>query len=228
LQRGAEAIAAGDLDQKVGTGSRDEIGRLSSAFDTMSEALSRDRAGRAQAESAVRKLNEDLQHQVRQLEESNAELDAFSYSVSHDLRSPLRSIDGFSLALLEDYANKLDAEGKDYLERIRRATQRMSQLIDDLLKLSRLARFEMKRERVDLSGIATNIAERLKHNHPERNVEFAIAEGLTTDGDGRLLTVALENLFSNAWKFSENNTATVIEFGAISCGLSPIGSVRGS
>jgi signal transduction histidine kinase len=228
LSEGAEIVGSGNLDYKIGIDQKDEIGQLARSFDKMTVGLkkitaSRDELNseivrREKAEYEVRNLNEDLQHQVRQLEESNAELDAFSYSVSHDLRSPLRSIDGFSLALLEDYANKLDAEGKDYLERIRRATQRMSQLIDDLLKLSRLARFEMKRERVDLSGIVRTIADNLKKHHPERNAAFAIAEDLTTDGDGRLLTVALENLFSNAWKFSENNTATVIEFGARECG----------
>jgi signal transduction histidine kinase len=214
LQKGAEAIAAGNLDQKVGTGSQDEIGRLSSAFDTMTVALALDRAGREKAEMEVRQLNEDLRHHVRQLEESNRELDAFSYSVSHDLRSPLRSIDGFSLALLEEQADKLDAGGRDYLERIRNATQRMSQLIDDLLKLSRVARFEMKRERVDLSAIAAGIAARLKKNHPERSAEFIIADGLIAYGDERLLTVVLENLFANAWKFSANKPNSVIEFGA--------------
>jgi signal transduction histidine kinase len=215
LQKGAEAIAAGDLDQKVATGSRDEIGRLASTFDAMTEALARDRAGREKAESEVKKLNEDLRQHVRQLEESNRELDAFSYSVSHDLRSPLRSIDGFSLALLEDQADKLDAEGKGYLERVRNATQRMSQLIDDLLKLSRVARFEMKRERVDLGALASAVAQRLTQNHPERPADLIIDDGLVAYGDERLLTVVLENLFANAWKFSATEARTVIEFGAL-------------
>jgi signal transduction histidine kinase len=214
LQKGAEAIAAGNLDQKVATGSRDEIGRLASTFDAMTEALARDRAGREKAETEVKKLNEDLRQHVRQLEESNRELDAFSYSVSHDLRSPLRSIDGFSLALLEDQADKLDTEGKDYLDRIRNATQRMSQLIDDLLKLSRIARFEMKPERIDLSAMAADMAARMQKNHPGRSAEFIIADGLIAHGDERLLMVVLENLFANAWKFSEKTPRPVIEFGA--------------
>lgn len=213
LQQGAEAVAGGDLSHRVGTAARDEIGSLSRSFDAMTEALSRDIARREKAEGEIRSLNDDLQHHVRQLEESNRELEAFSYSVSHDLRSPLRSIDGFSLALLEDYADKLDDEGKEYLARVRGATQRMGQLIDDLLKLSRVARMEMNRETVDLSALASDIASRLRHNHPERQAEFIVAGGLTALGDERLLTVALENLFGNAWKFSEKTPRTVIEFG---------------
>jgi signal transduction histidine kinase len=213
LQRGTEAVAAGDLGQKVGTGSRDEIGRLSRAFDSMSEALARDRAGREKAEAEVRKLNEDLLHHVHQLEESNRELDAFSYSVSHDLRSPLRGIEGFSLALLEDYSGHLDDRGKDYLNRVRNATVRMGQLIDDLLKLSRVTRSEMNREDVDLSAIARTIADDLKSRHPERPARFIIAEGLIAYCDERLLTVAMENMFLNAWKFSAKTPHAVIEFG---------------
>jgi signal transduction histidine kinase len=214
LQKGAEAIAAGDLSQRVGTVAHDEIGRLSRAFDVMTESLQRDIAGRKRAEEEVRALNEDLKHHVRQLEESNRELEAFSYSVSHDLRSPLRSIVGFSQALLEDYQARLDAEGRDFLNRIVAATVRMGQLIDDLLKLSRIARMELKREQVDLSSMAATIVARIQEAHPEREAKFVIAPGLTASGDERLLSVVLENLFANAWKFSEKSTATVIEFGA--------------
>jgi signal transduction histidine kinase len=213
LQKGAEAVAAGDLSKRVGTNARDEIGRLGQSFDAMTEALQRDITGREKAEEEVRELNKDLEHHVRQLEESNKELEAFSYSVSHDLRSPLRSIDGFSRALVEDYGGKFDEEGRDFLERIRGATQRMSQLIDDLLKLSRVARMEAKREKVYLSAIAADIAGRLRKNQPERQVRFIIADGLAASGDERLLTVALENLIANAWKFSEKNPEAVIEFG---------------
>jgi signal transduction histidine kinase len=213
LREGAEAIRAGDLRRRVGTGAQDEVGSLSRAFDAMTYALVNDIAEREKAEGEVRGLNEALEHHVRQLEESNKELEAFSYSVSHDLRSPLRSIDGFSLALVEDYSGKLDEEARDYLDRIRAATQRMSQLIDDLLKLSRVARMEAKREAVGLSAIAGDIAGRLRKNHPDRQVRFVIAENLTASGDERLLTVVLENLIGNAWKFSEKNPQAVIEFG---------------
>jgi signal transduction histidine kinase len=226
LQEGAKAVAAGDLSHRVGTAAHDEIGRLSRSFDAMTDALSRDIARREKAETEVRSLNDDLQHHVRQLEESNRELEAFSYSVSHDLRSPLRSIDGFSLALIEDYSDKLDNEGKDYLARVRGATQRMGQLIDDLLNLSRLARMEMKRDRVDLSAMAAGIASRLRDHHPERPAEFIITRGLTAFGDERLLTAALENLFGNAWKFSEKTPRTVIEFGVTDAGSDPAFFVR--
>ena len=214
LQKGAEAIAAGDLSHRVGTSAHDEIGRLSRTFDAMTIALEHDIAERKKAEEEILGLNSQLQHHVRQLEESNRELEAFSYSVSHDLRSPLRSIAGFSQALLEDYQARLDAEGRDFLNRIVAATVRMGQLIDDLLKLSRIARMELKREQVDLSSLAATIVARIQENHPGREATFVIAPGLTVSGDERLLTVVLENLFANAWKFSEKNPATVIEFGA--------------
>ncbi len=227
LSRGAEIIGSGNLDYKVGNDQKDEIGQLSRTFDKMTcdlkmitasrDELNEEIAERKRAEESVAKLNEELNHQVRQLEESNRELEAFSYSVSHDLRSPLRSIDGFSLALLEDYADKLDAEGKDYLARVRVATQRMSQLIDDLLKLSRVARMELKREHVDLSATASKIASYLRESNPG-GTKFVISEGLSATGDERLLTVVIENLFSNAWKFSEKTTAPVVEFGIAEIG----------
>src|SRR5690606_2741330 len=135
-----------------------------------------------------------------QLEAVNRELEAFSYSVSHDLRAPLRALDGFSHALLEDYSSLLPEEGRFFLQRIRAGTQRMGQLIDDLLKLSRLTRDEMRLERVDLSALARSIAAELREMEPERNVTFAIADGLTAMGDARLLRAALQNLLANAWK----------------------------
>ena len=159
------------------------------------------------------KARRDLEDANRELEATNRELEAFSYSVSHDLRAPLRSIDGFSQILLEDYADELDEDGKDYLSRVRAATQRMGRLIDDLLGLSRVTRGTMNRERVNLSALAEEVAEDLREARPERTVEFSAQEGLEVWGDSRLLRVALENLIGNAWKFTEKEPEARVEFG---------------
>jgi signal transduction histidine kinase len=167
-------------------------------------------------------LYEQIQRQTSELEVRvaertaklaavNKELEAFAYSVSHDLRAPLRSMDGFSQALLEDYANRLDAEGRDYLHRVRAASQRMGQLIDDLLTLSRITRSELRYAPVDLSALAQAIAAELEQRDSERQVEFVIAEGLVADGDARLLRVVLENLLDNAWKFTSKHASARIE-----------------
>jgi PAS domain S-box-containing protein len=161
------------------------------------------------------RLLESERLRTGELEALNRDLEAFAYSVSHDLRTPLRSIDGFSLALLEDYADKLDANGKDYLERVRASTQRMGWLIDDILKLSRVTRAEVRRESVDLSTIARDILQRLSETNPERRVTGKVQEGLLANGDGRLLAVLLENLLGNAWKFTGRSAEARIEFGLL-------------
>ena len=174
---------------------------------------------RRQAEEEVQRLNAELEKRVvertNQLEATNKELEAFSYSVSHDLRAPLRSIDGFSLALLEDHIDRLDETGKDYFRRIRSATQRMSELIDGLLILSRLTRAEIKRETVDLSGMTKHLSVELQNRQPDRPVEFVIAEGATAQGDAVMLRVALQNLLGNAWKFTRKHPTARIEFGVM-------------
>jgi signal transduction histidine kinase len=156
-----------------------------------------------------------LQQRSAQLEAANKELESFSYSVSHDLRAPLRSIDGFSQALLEDYGETLDAPGRHYLQRVRAATQRMAQLIDDLLSLARVTRSELHREAVDLSMLARSITAELQQREPQRQVECAIVEGVVAQGDRRLLQVVLENLLGNAWKFTGVHPCAHIEFGAL-------------
>lgn len=165
------------------------------------------------ADREIIQLNEDLQRHALELTAVNKELEAFSYSVSHDLRSPLRSIDGFSQALLEDYSDRFDDTGKDYIGRVRAASQRMGQLIDDMLKLSRLNRNEMTLEKVDLSAMVESICNELHATQPERHVEFVIARGISVKGDVRLLRVFMENLLNNAWKFTGNKSNARIEFG---------------
>ncbi|HFD39779.1 MAG TPA: PAS domain S-box protein [Anaerolineae bacterium] len=159
------------------------------------------------------RLEERVAERTAELAAVNRELEAFAYSVSHDLRAPLRSIDGFSQALLEDYADVLDARGKDYLRRVRAASQRMGRLIDDLLHLSRLTRREMHRQPVHLSEMAQQIAEDLSRQDPERQVEWRIAPDVVADGDPHLLRACLENLLGNAWKFTSKHATACIEFG---------------
>ncbi|MBZ5496232.1 MAG: hypothetical protein LAP85_07500 [Acidobacteriia bacterium] len=172
---------------------------------------------RSKAEAANREMRasfESLRQANEATEAANREIEAFSYSVSHDLRAPLRSVAGFSQLLLADYSEKLDDEGQDYLRRIAAAAGRMGGLIDDLLKLSQLSRASMERGRVNLSGIAQKILDRLRLTQPERSVEAVVAPGITVFGDERLLMVVLENLLDNAWKFTRNREAARIEFGA--------------
>jgi light-regulated signal transduction histidine kinase (bacteriophytochrome) len=160
-------------------------------------------------------LNLELEQRNTELAAVNKELEAFSYSVSHDLRAPLRSMDGFSQALLEDYTDKLDKQGKNYLHRVRTAAQRMAELIDDLLALSRVTRREMRHGVVNLSALAGIVATELQQGQSERQVEFVIAEGLTVNGDETLLRLVLENLLGNAWKFTSKQPKARIEFGVI-------------
>ena len=164
-----------------------------------------------------RKLAErELARRAEELAHANAELEQFSYSVSHDLRAPLRSIDGFSQILLEDYADRLDEEGRAYLGRGRAASQHMGHLMDDLLDLSRGSRGPLRTGRVDLSTLARDIVEELRRSQPDREAEFVVAEDLEADGDARPLAVALENLLGNAWKFTSRKPAAKIEFGSFS------------
>lgn len=163
----------------------------------------------------IQKLNRDLRERAIALETANRELEAFSYSVSHDLRAPLRSIDGFSQAFIEDYGSGIDERGKDYLRRVRSAAQRMAHLIDDMLNLARVTRNEMVFRETNLSRMAEDIADRLRKLQPDRRTDFRIQSGMTARGDENLLRIALENLFDNAWKYTSKHPAAVIEFGSM-------------
>ena len=172
---------------------------------------------RRQAESLLRGMNEELENRVNQrtaeLRASLGELESFSYSVSHDLRAPLRGINGFSQLLLEDYADRLDGQGREYIGRIRAATLRMGELIDGMLDLAQLTREPLHLAVVNLSHQVGTIMGDLRLTEPERKVEVVIAPDIQAHGDERLLHVALQNLLSNAWKFTSRQDAARIEFG---------------
>jgi signal transduction histidine kinase len=182
------------------------------------------RRERKQAEEELQKAYKEVEKRVgertAELAQSNAELavvneelEAFSYSVSHDLRAPLRSINGFSQALLKDYTDRLDEQGREYLQRVRSATKHMGMLIDDLLSLSSITQTEMRHETVDLSALTQSIANEFQEIQPEREVTFVIAPGVTANGDIHLLRILLENLLGNACKFTGDRLNARIEFG---------------
>lgn len=174
---------------------------------------------RIEAEKKIIRLNSELEERVAertaQLQASNRELESFCYSVSHDLRTPLRGIDGWSLALAEDFEPILDEQGRKYIDRIRVETQRMGQLIDDLLKLAQISRYEMERSAVNISEAADRVADMLHEREPERTGSFIIQPGLTTYGDAGMIEILLTNLLDNAWKFTEKTPAPRIEFGKL-------------
>ena len=194
------------------------------------EGIMRDVTERKRAQDEIVLLNSELENRVQQrtlqLENANKELEAFSYSVSHDLRAPLRGIDGWSLALLEDYNHLLDDQGRKYLGRVRSESQRMGNLIDDLLKLSRVNRIDMKKMEVDISDIAQTIANRLSESHAARRCEFIIEPGLHGKGDPQMLEIALTNLLDNAFKFTGTKELAKIEFGKLQLNDGPTYFVR--
>jgi signal transduction histidine kinase len=206
VTRAAQAIASGDLTQRVPAGRNDELGRLAQSFNTMAEQVSRS--------------HHDLEVQVAQrtqaLEGTNAELESFSYSVSHDLRAPLRAIHGFARILLEDHQTKLDPEAQRLLGVIDQNTRRMGQLIDDLLSFSRLGRKELASARIDMTEMARVVADELRRAEPERNgqLEVRIDTLLPAQGDRALLRQVLSNLLQNAMKFTRARPHAQIEVGS--------------
>jgi signal transduction histidine kinase len=190
---------------------REIIAENAEKIASLNEALT---GVNAELEDRVAQRTQLLEQRTRELAFSNQELEAFSYSVSHDLRAPLRTIDGFSLALQEDFADKLNVEGNDYIVRVRNGVQRMGTLIDALLQLSRVTRTELQSEDVDLSQLATVVFNELQSVEPSRRVTFIAQPGVHVKGDARLLRIALENLIGNAWKFTSKVSDPKIEFGS--------------
>ncbi|HTQ59245.1 MAG TPA: PAS domain S-box protein [Candidatus Solibacter sp.] len=188
--------------------------------------MTRDVTARKHAEEALEQQRIELARSNAEMTAANKELEAFSYSVSHDLRAPLRTIDGFSRALLEDYFEKLDDEGRKHLERVRAATQHMGNLIDDLLNLSKMTRAAMHLENVNLSALAGEVLENLQKSQPERQLELRIEPGLEANADSHLLRILLENLLGNAWKFTSKRATACIEIGKTNGNGTPAFFVR--
>lgn len=205
LSETAKQVAGGDLGARAPETGTSETRLFATTFNSMVEAVGQ---------------------RTRELETVNEELKAFSYSVSHDLRAPLRAIDGFSLAVVEDYADQLDEEGQRLLGRVRRASQRMGNLIDDLLKLSRVSAVEMERVDLDLSALATAIIRELRQRDPEREVEVRVERGLRASGDRLLVRSVLTNLLDNAWKFTRHAPHARIEFGRVEASSETVFRVR--
>lgn len=190
------------------------LNRIELGGEVLVQSIMRDVTTRKLAEEELRKAHTDLVLRTAELESVNKELEAFSYSVSHDLRAPLRAIDGFSQALLEDYHDLLDDQGQDFLRRVRAASQRMALLIDDLLKLSRISRTELHIRGVDLSAMATTIVAEIDRSHRNHEIQFVIEPHLTVQGDQNLLTIVMKNLLDNACKFTSHKPG-IVEFGKI-------------
>ena len=228
-----EVVGKRDYSRRAAKLSSDEVGTLVDAFNDMlaeidrrtveleasNARLAREIEERSRAEREVLRLNAELENRVRertvQLETANKELEAFSYSVSHDLRAPLRSIDGFGQALIDDYAQDLPEPARRYLDRIRSSTKQMGLLIEGLLNLARVSRRQLERRQVDLSEIAKQVVNGLQQREPDRAVEVSVWDGMRADGDAHLLYAVLENLVGNAWKFTSKKDKARVEIGAL-------------
>ena len=208
LTEAVHRAAAGDFSHRLDTPFQDEFSSLTNAYNSMAAELEEKNRRILEHESHLKETN-------FQLEESNKELEAFSYSVSHDLRAPLRAIDGFSHALLEDYGEALPAEARGYLARIRHGVQMMGDLIDDMLKLSRVNRAELSRETIDLSALMQSQAQELTARDPGRAADLVIAPEMRVEADRRLVQILVGNLLENAWKFTRTKSRARIECGQI-------------
>jgi light-regulated signal transduction histidine kinase (bacteriophytochrome) len=178
-------------------------------------AIFSDMTRRTQAEEEIKKLNEDLKRRTQDLAVANKELEAFAYTVAHDLKNPLIVMEGFVRKLLGQYEKKFDEKGRGYLQQLKEASQQMSELVEDLLNLSQVTRGRIRFEKVDLSALTRAIIKDLRKADPQRIVQFTVAENVMVKGDPQLLRIALHNLLSNAWKFTSKTEKAIIEFGTI-------------
>jgi signal transduction histidine kinase len=208
----AEQLSHGNYTVRAGLSGHDEVARVGAAFDNMTSVIAAERKALADAN---RELDERVRARTRQLEEANREHKAFAYAISHDLRAPLRTLSGFSEALLEDHAGQLDATARDYLTRIQSGAHSMSALIEGLLKLSRINQAEINNERLNLSTMCAELVEDLRDHEPGRDIEIHIQPAVCADGDRHLLRDALSNLIGNAWKFTARTAQAQISFGTL-------------
>ncbi len=217
LVNAADAFRRGERSQRVALKRRDEVGNLASVFDLMLGTIEAEErmkeAARQELEHNRDRLEEEVNRRTEALQEANRELESFSYSVSHDLRAPLRGINGFSQLLVNNYSEQIDDTGRDYLQRILRASNHMGDLIDELLALARVSRCELQRRPVAMGKLAERGIERLREAYPEREVEVMIGEMPEVNADPTLMGVVLDNLLGNAWKFTAGREDARIEMG---------------
>ncbi len=211
--------------RRLNAGLEKRVAERTAEIESVNARLMAEIEQRAQAQEEIGWLNEDLMRQKAALEAANRELEAFSYSVSHDLRAPLRHIAGYGLALREDYGGQLDTQALEYLERMNASARRMEHLIEAMLNLSRLGQGDVMRVSIDMSAMAREIVAELQEAEPDRNAVIAIADGIAANGDPHLMRIVLENLLGNAWKYTNRSLLAEIEFGVLAGGQ-PVFFVR--
>jgi len=205
----ANQVAQGDYSVRTHLRESDEVGQVGAAFDTMADVIAEERRQLARANSS---LEQRVLERTRELEDANQEYEAFAYAISHDLRAPLRSVNGFSQALADDYASQLDDTARDYLDRIKNGALKMAQLIDDLLTLSRVNRAEINSIAFDMSLVCGAVVEELRADEPTREISIDIQPAMMVQGDPHLIRDALANLIGNAWKFTGKTPDACIRF----------------